>query len=138
MHNPDLLLIDANSIGYAAMFQPELAKMRKEGASTAALHGLPASVMRIMRRFRLATPILLWDGEAQWRNRLYPEYKLERMADPGAKACNLTQYACTQGWYEKWHAHGRLVRQIMIERRMDRFAPDASTTSRASCLDRIC
>lgn len=82
---PDILLIDANSIGYAAMYQPELAKLSKNGFCTAAMHGLPATVFRLMRRFPGATPMLLWDGQAQWRRDLYPDYKITRHADPAVQ-----------------------------------------------------
>lgn len=78
----DIILIDANSIGYAAMYQPNLARLAHDGQSTAALHGLPMSVFKLMKRFPEATPILLWDGKARWRYERYPEYKSDRKADP--------------------------------------------------------
>lgn len=78
----DVILIDANSIGYAAMYQPNLARLSCEGMSTAALHGLPMSVFKLMKRFPEATPIILWDGKARWRYDLYPDYKADRKGDP--------------------------------------------------------
>jgi len=79
---PDVLLIDANSIGYAAMYQPNLAKLAHNGQSTSALHGLPASIFKILRTFPKATPLILWDGRAQWRYDLYPDYKSNRGDTP--------------------------------------------------------
>lgn len=79
---PDLLLIDANSIGYAAMYQPNLAKLSSNGFSTSALHGLPASVFKVMGLYPQAVPLVLWDGRAQWRYDIYPDYKSEREATP--------------------------------------------------------
>lgn len=75
-------MIDANSIGYAAMYQPALAKLSFNGKSTAALHGLPVSIFRIMRLFPSATPIVLWDGRCTWRKDLYPDYKSDRGSSP--------------------------------------------------------
>lgn len=77
-----ILLIDANSIGYAAMYQPALAKLAFNGESTSAMHGLPASIFKLMRLYPDAIPLLLWDGRAQWRFDLHPEYKSNRGSTP--------------------------------------------------------
>jgi 5'-3' exonuclease len=77
-----ILLIDANSFGYASMYQPNLAKLSHNGWSTSALVGLPASVFSIIKRYPDALPVLLWDGHATWRYDLYPEYKANRSGDP--------------------------------------------------------
>lgn len=80
--NQDVLLIDANSVGYAAMYQPALSSLTFDGRKTNALHGFFASFAKLTRLFPNAVPILLWDGQAQWRKDLYPNYKAERTADP--------------------------------------------------------
>jgi DNA polymerase-1 len=103
MQSPDILLFDANSIDYAAMFVPDLAKMNVDGLCTAALHGLPASVFRIMRLFPEATPVLLWDGNAQWRSELYPDYKANRLADPATVQIK-----------EAYKAQGKHLRQLFL------------------------
>lgn len=82
MSNPSILLIDANSIGYAAMYQPALAKLAFNGESTSAMHGLPNSIFKLMRLYPDAIPLLLWDGRAQWRFDLHPEYKSNRGSTP--------------------------------------------------------
>lgn len=79
---PSILLIDANSIGYAAMYQPALAKLTFNGGSTSAMHGLPSSIFRLMRLYPDAMPLLLWDGRTQWRFDLHPEYKSNRGSTP--------------------------------------------------------
>lgn len=76
-----ILLIDCNAIGYAAMYQPELARMTHKGESTSAIHGLPVSIYGLMKRFPDAMPLLLWDGSCQWRYDLYPGYKSKRDDD---------------------------------------------------------
>src|SRR5690625_4894456 len=104
--SPDVLLIDANSIGYATMYQPALARLAFKGKSTSALHGLPASLFKVMRLYPDATPIVLWDGRAQWRYDIYPEYKSERFITPEKKAirdsykeqlAHLQQLICAMG-----------------------------------------
>ena len=82
MMSYDIILIDANSIGYAAMYQPNLARLAHDGESTAALHGLPASVFKLMKRFPEAVPVILWDGKARWRYDTYPDYKSDRGSTP--------------------------------------------------------
>lgn len=82
----DLLLIDANSIGYAAMYQPALSRLAFNGEPTSALHGLPASVFKLMRLYPMAMPVLLWDGHCQWRYDLHPDYKSNRGLDPAKLA----------------------------------------------------
>lgn len=78
---PDILLIDANAIGYAAMYQPSLRQLSHGGMCTSALHGVPASVLRIMRSRPGAVPLILWDGHSRFRYGLYPEYKAGRASD---------------------------------------------------------
>ena len=72
MNEPDLLLIDVNGLGYAAMYQPNLAKLEHQGFSTAALHGALMSVFETCRRQSLSavdhvSRTLRWFG-----NRLLP------------------------------------------------------------------
>jgi len=78
----DILLIDANAIGYASMYQPALSKLSFGGQSTAALHGVPNTLAKVMRQHPEATPVLLWDGKADWRHALLPEYKANRSDTP--------------------------------------------------------
>lgn len=74
----DLLLIDANSLGYSAMHQPGLASLSYNGAPTAALFGVLQSLFAQMRAHPAALPVMLWDGRAEWRYRILPEYKGHR------------------------------------------------------------
>lgn len=73
------LLIDANSIGYAAQGAP---KLTSGGMQTQAAFGF----LKTMRSLRVVypeyTPVILWDGKADWRFKLHPEYKSNRDTDP--------------------------------------------------------
>lgn len=83
---PDLLLLDANAMGYAAMYQPALTRMAHNGQSTGAIHGLCASIFRLSRLFPSAAPVVLWDGPARWRYGILDTYKNERSIDPEKRA----------------------------------------------------
>lgn len=122
----DVILIDANSIGYAAMYQPNLARLSHDGMSTAAMHGLPMSVFKLMKRFPEATPIILWDGKARWRYDLYPDYKSDRKSDPEKIAIR--------------EAYGRqvpLLRQMFFELGLPQVGhPDAEADDLAGLIAR--
>lgn len=81
----DLLLIDANNIGYASMYTPALSALSHEGRPTGGILGVVQSAIRLIQRFPGYVPILLWDGEAAWRKTLCPEYK-ENRKDPQKQA----------------------------------------------------
>lgn len=78
----DLLLIDGNNIGYAAMYQPALSRLAHNGRPTGGILGLAQSVMRLAALFPDAVPVVLWDGHAAWRRVLCPEYKANRKDTP--------------------------------------------------------
>lgn len=78
----DVLLIDANGIGYAAMYQPNLSNLSHNGKPTAALHGLMQSMFSLIKSHPKALPVVLWDGHAQWRKDIHPEYKSKRHITP--------------------------------------------------------
>lgn len=76
---PNTLLIDINAIGYSAQ---QATKLTSGGMETQAAFG----IMKTMRELRMTypqyTPLVLWDGRAQWRYDLYPGYKGNRNSDP--------------------------------------------------------
>lgn len=73
-----LLLIDGNSLGYACQ---HISKLRtKEGMEVQAIYGF-INMLGPRLAARQATPLVLWDGKAQWRYDYYPDYKSERGKD---------------------------------------------------------
>ena len=74
-----ILIIDANSIGYAAHYA---VKLTAGDLQTQAVFGF----IKTMRELRLVypdfTPMVLWDGRAEWRFKLCPTYKSNRDNDP--------------------------------------------------------
>lgn len=78
----DIQLIDINGFGYAAMYQPNLAKLAFNGVPTGGIHGAVASLLSALSQRPGAVPVVLWDGHARWRKELYPDYKGNRKGDP--------------------------------------------------------
>lgn len=76
---PKYLLIDGNSVGYACHHGT---KLSSGGQETQAVFGY----LKTMRELRVTypdhTPIVLWDGRAEWRFTLNPSYKSNRNDDP--------------------------------------------------------
>lgn len=76
------ILVDANSIGYAAH---HAIKLYSGSMQTQAVF----SFIKTMRELRQSYPdagiLVLWDGRAQWRFDCLPEYKSTRQVDPKAK-----------------------------------------------------
>lgn len=72
------ILIDVNNLGYAAMYQPELAKLHSNGFQTSAIHGAIISIFSIIKKYSDRTPVILWDNECLWRKEIYPDYKANR------------------------------------------------------------
>src|SRR5690606_19242753 len=106
--------------------QQGLAKLSKNGMSTAALHGLPSSLFRIMRLFPRATPILMWDGHAAWRQEIYPEYKINRNLDPE-----------TVQLKEAYKAQGPYLRQLILKLGIPQIAdPEAEADDIAGLIVR--
>lgn len=73
------LLIDANSIGRAAA---HATKLTANGMETQAIFGFLKTMKVLRTRMTTYTPLVLWDGRAEWRYKLYPGYKGKRNSDP--------------------------------------------------------
>lgn len=71
----DILAVDINGMGYAAMYQPSLANLKHKGFQTSGMHGGMTSLLSHMALRPGAVPFVLWDNRAEWRYELYPEYK---------------------------------------------------------------
>ncbi|WKZ86254.1 5'-3' exonuclease [Ralstonia pickettii] len=73
------LLIDANSIGYACHSST---KLTAGGMQTQAVFGFVRTMRELRREYPKHTPMVLWDGRAEWRFKLHPLYKSNRDNDP--------------------------------------------------------
>lgn len=76
---PTTILVDGNSVGYAEHYAT---KLKSGDLETQAVFGY----VRRMRDMRIGypqcTPVVLWDGRADWRFELCPSYKSNRDDDP--------------------------------------------------------
>ena len=79
---PDITVIDVNGMGFAAMYQPALAKLQHNGFATGGLLGSINSVLAHINKRPGTVPVVVWDSRAQWRYDLYPEYKGTRADKP--------------------------------------------------------
>lgn len=78
----DFLLIDGNSIGFAAQSSN---KLHMNGKETQAIFGVIRTVRLLCDENPGAKPIVFWDGKS-WRYDHFPEYKDGREKDPKAAA----------------------------------------------------
>ncbi len=73
------LIIDANSVGYSCHYAT---KLHSGGMETQAIFGFIKTMRELRVTYPDATPIVLWDGRAEWRFQLCPTYKSNRDNDP--------------------------------------------------------
>lgn len=77
-----ILLIDGNSIGFAAQSS---AKLSAGGMPTQAIFGVLRTIRSMLDDYTTATPIVFWDGRS-WRYDHFADYKAGRDDDPKAAA----------------------------------------------------
>lgn len=73
------IIIDGNSIGYAAHYAT---KLTAGGMETQAIFGFVKTMRQIRQDYPDHKPMVLWDGRAQWRFDMHPDYKSNRDDDP--------------------------------------------------------
>jgi len=78
-----ILLIDGNAIGYSAQ---QATKLNAGGMETQAAFGIVKTVRELRLEHRSFVPMVLWDGRAEWRFKLNPEYKSNRRDTPEKRA----------------------------------------------------
>jgi len=71
------VLVDASSIAHA---NDNGAKLTVGSTQVQAVYGFLRSVRAMLNEYRGWNHVLLWDGRAQWRFDLYPQYKANRIA----------------------------------------------------------
>lgn len=85
----DTLIIDGNSIGHA---NHNGMKLSVAGFETQAIFGFLKSMQRLAQMYEGWSPLVLWDGKAQWRKDLYPEYKATRVATDAKQQASKDSY----------------------------------------------
>jgi len=75
----DYLVIDGNAIGYTSQYANPLHVGETE--VQAVFHSVK-TLRELLERYEGYKPIVLWDGRAQWRFDMWPEYKSKRSTNP--------------------------------------------------------
>ncbi|WP_391485298.1 PIN domain nuclease [Acinetobacter baumannii] len=74
-----IILVDANSIGYAAQ---HAIKLYSGSMQTQAVFSFIKTMRELRQRYPHAGMVVLWDGRAEWRFEREPSYKSNRKSDP--------------------------------------------------------
>jgi len=101
MSTNKVLLIDANSIGYASQ---SATKLSAGGMETQAAYGFIKTMRELRIQFPKFTPFVLWDGRAEWRFKLFPDYKSNRKDSP-EKIAMKESYAKQKPYIESMLRH---------------------------------
>jgi 5'-3' exonuclease len=83
------LIIDGNSLGHAAH---NATKLSVGTMQTQAIFGMVKSSRLLAEKYPGWSQLVLWDGSAQWRKDIYPEYKGNRKAKDEKQAAHKQAY----------------------------------------------
>lgn len=72
-------IVDGNSVGYAEHYAT---KLKSGELETQAVFGFIRKMRELKTGYPGCRPLVLWDGRAQWRFDLWPQYKSNRDNDP--------------------------------------------------------
>lgn len=78
----DLMLIDANSIGYTGQYTRPL---KVDNEPVQAIFFFLKEIRSLCEKYPNHYPLILWDKHCQWRYDLMPDYKSKRDVDPEQK-----------------------------------------------------
>jgi 5'-3' exonuclease len=92
------VIIDGNSLCHASHYAPKLTVGTMQ---TQAIFGMIKSVRVTMNKYRGWKFLVLWDGRAEWRYELYPEYKGNREAKNEAEAAVKAAYKAQSPFVRK-------------------------------------
>lgn len=85
----DILIVDGNSIGHA---NHNATKLSVGGMETQAIFGFCKSLQKMRQAYSGYEIVVLWDGKAQWRKDICPEYKENRKATDEKQAASKESY----------------------------------------------
>lgn len=95
------LLIDGNAIGYAAQ---QAVRLSTGGMETQAAYGMIKTMRELRQSHPHYAPFVLWDGRADWRFKLHPDYKGNRRDTPD-KVAMKDSYAAQKPYIERLLRH---------------------------------
>ncbi|MEO9387203.1 hypothetical protein [Chromobacterium phragmitis] len=77
------VLVDGNNIGNA---HNSANRLTSNGMQVQAIFGMVRTMRNLLEKIPGSDPIVLWDGRAQWRYDLFPEYKSNRKDENSSPA----------------------------------------------------
>ena len=80
--NPELFLIDGNSLAYRAFFALPDTMATANGRPTNAIFGLASMLVKLISDYRPRQVVVAWDAGMSGREVVYPEYKAQRPPKP--------------------------------------------------------
>lgn len=99
----DILLIDGNSLGYT-QFHTGMPTVLPSGLQTQAIDGFIRAISFNLYERPNLLPVVLWDGRADWRYQILPEYKSNRNKTPQQRA-DREAYAAQVQYIQKLLKH---------------------------------
>lgn len=80
--NPELFLIDGNSMAYRAFFALPDSMATADGRPTNAIFGLASMMVKLISDYRPRQIVVAWDAGMSGREVVYAEYKAQRLPKP--------------------------------------------------------
>ena len=80
--NPELFLIDGNSLAYRAFFALPDSMATADGRPTNAIFGLASMMVKLISDYRPTQIVVAWDAGMSGREQVYPDYKAQRPPKP--------------------------------------------------------
>lgn len=95
-----IAIIDGSSVGYASLFGGAPLTSKTLGHQTQAVYNMTRTIARILKAHPNWYPVIVWDGKAQWRFDLFPDYKGSRSNTP-EKIANKESFNIQKPWIVK-------------------------------------
>jgi 5'-3' exonuclease len=111
-------LIDGNAVGYAAQ---QATRLSAGGLDTQAAYGMIKTLRELRRESPKHVPMCLWDGRAEWRFKLHPEYKSNRRDTPD-KVAMKESYAKQKPYINRLLQHLGVRQVLAVDREADDLA----------------
>lgn len=92
------LIADGNSLGHAAH---NATKLTVGDFQTQAIFGMVKSMKLLLEKYPNESPLVLWDGEANWRKDLHPTYKENRKAKDAKQQAHKDAYKAQSPFVRK-------------------------------------
>lgn len=79
---PQLFLIDGNSLVYRAFFALPDSIATSDGRPTNAIFGFSSMLVKLISDYGVVPTVVVWDAGSSGRKEVYPEYKAQRASRP--------------------------------------------------------